>query len=567
ARHRHAARLRRRLVSLLTPAALVAALILPLSPAPAARAQSGGGLTTSDLTSQTPADLVAKIVGGNIPVSNVTYAGAPLAAGTFGGGTGIIGFEDGIVLSSGVVRHVPGPNSEDGKTAGNDQPGDADLTAQGGVPTFDAAALEFDFVPNNTVVSFRYVFSSDEYNEYVNSRYVDSFGFFLNGVNVAKIPGTKIDVGLNTVNGGNPLGNNPSNPQYFVNNERSSGSPLNTEMDGLTVVMTVEAPVVMGQNNHLKLVIADGVDQTIDSNVFIKTGSLVDAPIDATTTTTVTSSNPSAVGGDAITFTAGVAGLVGTPSGAVEFKDNGTPIGSAALSGGVASITTSSLSVGSHHITASYTGNYDASEGSLTQEVRPRQVTPTINWNNPAPIIFRRPLGAAQLNAAATYNGANVPGTFTYSPAAGTVLPVGTHTLSVTFRPTDTSRYTEATASVQLNVGYSVRTIHCETRPIRRGLPFPVMIQLRDAHNANVSAASITVHALGVGLISSSTYGDVEDVGNVNPDDNFRFVPVLDITSGYLFALRTNGLGRGTYLLYFTAGNDPTVHTTQFMVK
>ena len=45
-----------------------------------------------------------------------------------------------------------------------------------------------------------------------------------------------------------------------------------------------------------------------------------------------------------------------------------------------------------------------------------------------------------------------MPGTFVYSPAAGTVLAVGTHTLSVTFTPTDLTRYTTATATQTLVV-------------------------------------------------------------------------------------------------------------------
>ena len=52
-----------------------------------------------------------------------------------------------------------------------------------------------------------------------------------------------------------------------------------------------------------------------------------------------------------------------------------------------------------------------------------------------------------QLNATAS-----VPGTFVYTPAAGTVLAAGTHTLGVTFTPTDTTRYTAATASTTLVV-------------------------------------------------------------------------------------------------------------------
>ena len=50
--------------------------------------------------------------------------------------------------------------------------GDTDLTTllntgTDGLITNDAAVLEFDFVPTSSTISFQYVFSSDEYNEFV----------------------------------------------------------------------------------------------------------------------------------------------------------------------------------------------------------------------------------------------------------------------------------------------------------------------------------------------------------------------------------------------------------------
>jgi len=75
------------------------------------------------------------------------------------------------------------------------------------------------------------------------------------------------------------------------------------------------------------------------------------------------------------------------------------------------------------------------------------QAKPTITWATPAAITYGTPLSATQLNAKAS-----VAGAFAYSPASGTVLTVGTQTLSVTFTPTDTTDYTSATATVTLTV-------------------------------------------------------------------------------------------------------------------
>jgi len=81
-------------------------------------------------------------------------------------------------------------------------------------------------------------------------------------------------------------------------------------------------------------------------------------------------------------------------------------------------------------------------------------VTPTITWQTPAAITFGTALSATQLDATAT-----VDGTFAYTPAAGTVLPAGSQTLSVTFTPTDSIDYTTATATVQLTVNKAIPTV------------------------------------------------------------------------------------------------------------
>ncbi len=81
--------------------------------------------------------------------------------------------------------------------------------------------------------------------------------------------------------------------------------------------------------------------------------------------------------------------------------------------------------------------------------------TPTITWSAPAAITYGTPLSATQLDATAS-----VPGTFSYSPAAGTVLTAGTQTITVTFTPTDTTDYTTATASVTLIVNQALPTVN-----------------------------------------------------------------------------------------------------------
>ena len=90
-----------------------------------------------------------------------------------------------------------------------------------------------------------------------------------------------------------------------------------------------------------------------------------------------------------------------------------------------------------------------------TKDVQVVKATPTVSWPTPAPISYGTKLSATQLNATASANGASLPGTFVYSPPAGTVLQPGSQPLSVTFTPTDTAHYTTATGSTTISVGFS----------------------------------------------------------------------------------------------------------------
>ena len=91
------------------------------------------------------------------------------------------------------------------------------------------------------------------------------------------------------------------------------------------------------------------------------------------------------------------------------------------------------------------TVNYTTATATTTLTVN--KGTPVITWSYPAPVEAGASLGSAQLNATA-----NIPGTFAYAPAAGTVeSTVGTAALSVTFTPTD-ANYNVAQATVPLNV-------------------------------------------------------------------------------------------------------------------
>jgi probable HAF family extracellular repeat protein len=107
------------------------------------------------------------------------------------------------------------------------------------------------------------------------------------------------------------------------------------------------------------------------------------------------------------------------------------------------------LGPGSQTLSVTFTpadsADYNDSTASVTLTVN--QGTPVVTWTAPSPIAYPTPLGKTQLNATA-----NVPGTFSYVPAAGTVLSPGTQTLLVFFNPSDSTDYTSVIAGTTLIV-------------------------------------------------------------------------------------------------------------------
>ena len=99
------------------------------------------------------------------------------------------------------------------------------------------------------------------------------------------------------------------------------------------------------------------------------------------------------------------------------------------------------------HATFTPTDSTDYTTATATQIVTVSKAVPVIIWPAPAAITYGMALSSAQLNATT-----GVPGTFVYSPAAGTVLKAGTQTLRVTFTPTDRADFLCAVATQSLTV-------------------------------------------------------------------------------------------------------------------
>lgn len=212
---------------------------------------------------------VTNVVSGNFANGDQSY-------GYFENDGGPFPFEKGIVMTTGRLANVPGPNdglSDDdaaGWTGDDDLENYLDLNQ-----TVNATVLEFDFTPVADNIRFRYIFASEEYQEFQSStcQYSDAFAFLIRPVgtdeydNLAVIPGTDIPVKVTTVHSGIPGSCPPQNEEYF-----GGYNPFDSPIifNGQTKTLTAESQVVPGTTYHIKLVIADDINYRYDSAVFLE---------------------------------------------------------------------------------------------------------------------------------------------------------------------------------------------------------------------------------------------------------------------------------------------------------
>ena len=248
-------------------------------------------------TSYTADFLVKKVLlGSGVLVGNVKFTGEKHAISSYYDETKQLGIDKGILLTSGNAYYALGPNKSPRTGWASSAYGDDELEAIARGKTWDAAVLEFDFVTVSENLSFRYVFASEEYLEYVGSKFNDVFGFFISGpdiekINIARLPDGITPITVNTVN-------NELNSQYYIDNtyynttdpfvwdvrnrkvitnenylKEEVPPKYNTQFDGFTHVLEAHCKVIPNQVYHIKMAIADVGDGILDSGVFLEGGS------------------------------------------------------------------------------------------------------------------------------------------------------------------------------------------------------------------------------------------------------------------------------------------------------
>jgi len=245
----------------------------------------------------------------------------------------------------------------------------------------------------------------------------------------------------------------------------------------------------------------------------------------ATTTTLTSSSNP-AVYAEPITFTANVGSISGNPTGTISFLDGTTTLGMASLNiGGSASITVSNLSVGSHPITAVYSGNtsFSSSTSSLLTQVVNKAPTTAVLASILNPSFFGE---AVILNALVSSNSPSTEtptGTVTFRNGVITIgtatlnnlgqaslsidnLPIGTQSLTVVYNGNTNFLTSTSTAVNQVvNLAATMITATASPNPVNFNAPVTITANVTPI-NANTGVSTGTVQALsGSTVVGSGT--------------------------------------------------------------
>jgi alpha-tubulin suppressor-like RCC1 family protein len=225
---------------------------------------SSWGLTVDD--GVTPQQMAQCIMGPGITVNNAVYTGVSVARGSFFGGLADgLDFDHGVILSTGDITFM-GRGSDAVYAFGvpgstdNVSLGDPDMTSLIGIQSYDAAVLEFDVITPAQALSFSYVFASNEYTDYID-QYNDSVAIFVDHNNIASAPVIGGLVSVNTINPG-------SDGPYYIGNENYPAS-FSLPFDGFTTTLVSSTTVTAG-THHIKIVIADALDQIQDSAILLQ---------------------------------------------------------------------------------------------------------------------------------------------------------------------------------------------------------------------------------------------------------------------------------------------------------
>lgn len=223
-----------------------------------------GSAQAVGVTEQPFAPRLASILAGDgVEIESSSVSGDPRAFGRFFNGVDSgIGFESGVILSTGKVVDAIGPND--------------DVAISTDLSDDDRISLTIGFRATVSAIDLKFVFASEEYSEFVGNS-TEHVTFRLNGETVGPFGGDE-PVGLASVNGGSTEnGVAATRAALFVDNAPvgQGAAPFNIQYDGFTVPLTARlSGLLPGQSYSLTIEIKDEFDEDVDSAVLIAAGTL-----------------------------------------------------------------------------------------------------------------------------------------------------------------------------------------------------------------------------------------------------------------------------------------------------
>ena len=320
----------------------------------------------------------------------------------------------------------------------------------------------------------------------------------------------------------------------------------------------------------------------------------------ASSTSVASSANPAAFA-QPVTFTATVAAVApgaGTPTGAVDFLDGGTALGTASLTGGQATFTSSSLSIASHSITAVYAGdgNFNGSTSApLTETMTKTTVLVTLS-SSPNPSVLNQPVVLTAKVAAvppavgtptgtvAFQDGATALGTATLSSSGVatltlSTLAVGSHSLTAVYSG-DADLSGATSAALTQTVQYAPAGTSCDSEAGHQILPpidpagssvfkqrrtVPAKFRVCDANGISIGTPGVVSSFFLIEILKGTATSSVQDVVETDiPDTAFRWDPT---SQQWIFNITTADLAAGNTYVYAITLNDGSVIYFQYGLK
>lgn len=206
------------------------------------------------------------IAPGSISATVMNHSTSTAAStGTYTNPSGTYGIGAGIILSSGNVSdYGDGPNTTGGTTTDFGTPATVaqeallDPITGGPFSHGDVTQLDitFDMEAGFDTVFFNVTFGSEEFPEFVGSSFIDGFGLYVNGTNIASVGGSPVNI---------------NHPDMVA----APGTELDGVLGGSTgafgpLVHTFSATVGDGSTgNTLTFIVADTSDRILDTTVYI----------------------------------------------------------------------------------------------------------------------------------------------------------------------------------------------------------------------------------------------------------------------------------------------------------